>query len=103
VISPPGRELGADHREQEFRDAIGVFGAEPGDGAPDLGVREPLDQRLFVVLEIHPRRGSQGRSGCGVHVAEEEGPGQGVLGGLVDQPVVGQVREIRQGLVAAIE
>ena len=66
-----------------------------------------LEKRSISVC-LYPSRSTPGtgaRVGRGlvVHVAEEEGPEQRVLGGLVHQPVAGQVGEVGHGLVAAVE
>jgi hypothetical protein len=58
---------------------------------------------VLVLFEVHPVYGRQGGDGLLVHVAEQEAPEQVVLGGLVDQPVAGQVGEVAQGLVTAVQ
>ena len=56
-----GLELRAHHRQQPLRDAVRALGAQPRDRVAHLRVREALDQRRLVLLDVHPRHGRQRR------------------------------------------
>jgi GAF domain-containing protein len=95
-------EVDADDREQPFGDPVRAFGAEPGQGVPDVFVGEPLDQGPFVGFEVDSGDRLERGGGFLVHVVEQELREQWVLCDLVGVAVAGEVAEIAHALMASV-
>jgi hypothetical protein len=53
AVDPPILfQVDADDRQKPLGDPVGAFGAQPGQGVPDVLVGEPLDQGALVFVEV---------------------------------------------------
>ena len=98
-----GVEVLADHGQQPFGDPVRAFGAEPGQGVPDVFVGEAFDQFLPVLIEVDAGQRLERGRGLAFHVVEQEAGEQRVLADLMGIPVTGQIAEVTQALVAGVE
>ena len=97
------RDLVLDHRDEPLGDPVGALRTQPRQRVLDLGIGEPLDQLVLVVVEVHSGHGFQRGRGLVVHVVEQEPPEERVAADLVGVAVATEVAEVAHRLVAGVE